>query len=379
MNKAISDLVRISNAAGKNPSFVQGGGGNTSIKTDDGKFMYIKASGTALKDMDPKKGWRRMKLASVIALLQDGSLAKLPVHIREPEVVNRLLLACDDNISDRSRPSVEAHLHAYLDKCVIHIHPNAVGAYVNAKDGKAKLEKLFKDLRKPFLWVPCADPGYMVAKKITALTAKYQDQHGVKPRILFLEKHGLIISTSSPNSSLQLTRKVVKKCNDRLKQPPALKAKPIDNAKIQQAALCLRKGIYDACGNYESVSYFTNDTIASFLRKKDCQRLLRGVLTPQELIYSNGPPLWLEKPDAKKITARIRSLIDKGQKTPVAFLVKGMGLFATGKKKMAITVRDIVTSSLFIRTNADRMGGIATLNKRQRDFINLCELGAVQA
>jgi len=89
--------------------------------------------------------------------------------------------------------------------------------------------------------------------------------------------------------------------------------------------------------------------------------------------------LWLEKPDAKKITARIRSLIDKGQKTPVAFLVKGMGLFATGKKKMAITVRDIVTSSLFIRTNADRMGGIATLNKRQRDFINLCELGAVQA
>jgi len=52
MNKSLTDLVRISNAAGKDPSFVQGGGGNTSIKTDDGKFMYIKASGTALKEMN---------------------------------------------------------------------------------------------------------------------------------------------------------------------------------------------------------------------------------------------------------------------------------------------------------------------------------------
>ena len=28
-----------------------GGGGNTSVKTEDGRYMYIKASGTALKDM----------------------------------------------------------------------------------------------------------------------------------------------------------------------------------------------------------------------------------------------------------------------------------------------------------------------------------------
>lgn len=373
MNKSLADLVRISNAAGKDPSFVQGGGGNTSIKTDDGKFMYIKASGTALKEMNSKKGWRRMKLASVISLMQDDSLAKLPVHTREPEVVNRLLLACDDNVTDGSRPSVEAHLHAYLGKCVIHIHPSAVGAYVNAKDGQAKLERLFKDFKKPFLWVPCVDPGYMVAKKIIALTDKYKEQYNAIPQVIFLEKHGLFISAKTPNSSLQLTRKVVKKCSDSLKHPSALKAKPVDNARIQQAALCIRKAYYDACGEYGSVSYFTNDMIASFLRRKDCKRLLRGVLTPDELVYSNGPALWVEKPDARKITAKIHSFIDKGQKPPVAFLVKGLGLFAAGKKKIAITVRDIVTSSLFIRTNADRLGGIAVLNKRQQDFINKWE------
>jgi NAD(P)-dependent dehydrogenase (short-subunit alcohol dehydrogenase family) len=57
----------------------------------------------------------------------------------------------------------------------------------------------------------------------------------------------------------------------------------------------------------------------------------------------------------------------------VAFLVKGVGLFVAGKKKIAQTVRDIVAYSAFIRCNAERMGGISSLNKRQRNFINRWE------
>ena len=62
MDKALSDLIKISGTTGSNPSLVLGGGGNTSVKTSDGKYMYIKASGTALKDMDKLKGWRRLKI-----------------------------------------------------------------------------------------------------------------------------------------------------------------------------------------------------------------------------------------------------------------------------------------------------------------------------
>ena len=109
--------------------------------------------------MSPSKGWRRIELAPIFDMMKDKELPKLPADIREPEVVNRLLAACDDTVTNGSRPSVEAHLHAFLGKCVIHLHPSAVGAYVNAKNGKAKLERLFKDMKKPFLWVPCADPG----------------------------------------------------------------------------------------------------------------------------------------------------------------------------------------------------------------------------
>ena len=52
MDEALRDLITISRAVGGDPSLVQGGGGNTSVKTAGGRFMYVKASGTALKDMD---------------------------------------------------------------------------------------------------------------------------------------------------------------------------------------------------------------------------------------------------------------------------------------------------------------------------------------
>ncbi len=106
MDKALEELIRISNETGADPTLVQGGGGNTSVKTADGKYMYIKASGTALKDMNAKQGWRRLRLDPARSVVKDKSLAKMEPQRREPEVVNRLLLACDDKIKTIARPSV---------------------------------------------------------------------------------------------------------------------------------------------------------------------------------------------------------------------------------------------------------------------------------
>ena len=52
MDNALSVLIKISNETGKDPAFTQAAGGNTSVKTGDGKYMFIKASGTALKNMN---------------------------------------------------------------------------------------------------------------------------------------------------------------------------------------------------------------------------------------------------------------------------------------------------------------------------------------
>jgi len=374
MNKTLLQLIRISNTVGKDTSLIQGGGGNTSVKTRDGRYMYIKASGTALKDMNEQNGWRRLRLDSVLSIIKDDSIAQLDTYTRETEVVNRLFLACDDKITGRARPSVEAHLHALLDRCVIHLHPAAVLAYACAKNGRAKLEKLFKNQKPPPLWVTYADPGFMLAKKITGLVDDYQNRFAAKPAILFLQKHGLLISADGPDTALQLLRQVINCCSSKLKPLKVGKTKPVTQAAIADTKLCIQRAFFDATGRHTAIRYFCDDAIAAFWRKKDAQKMLsKAALTPDELLYANGPAMWVSRCDSKKITAALTSQIKKGGKPSAAFLVKGVGLFVAATEKIAATVRDIVESSFFIRTNALRLGGIVALNKAQRDFINRWE------
>jgi rhamnose utilization protein RhaD (predicted bifunctional aldolase and dehydrogenase) len=370
MNKALADLIRISNETGVDPTLVQGGGGNTSVKTADGKYMYIKASGTALKDMNQKQGWRRMRLDPVLAILKDKSLPKLNASTREPRVVNMLLDACDDNIKTIARPSVEAHLHACLNTCVIHLHPSAAGAYHNAKNGWVKLQRMFRDESPPLLWVPYTDPGYMLANRIARLVKSYQDKYGKTPSILFLEKHGLFITSKTASGALRLVRSVMKRCNSKLKQPKPGSAKAIEREKISDFKLCIERACSKALRKRQQIWYYHNDAIADFLNNKYAKKMLSGSLTPDELVYANGAAMWVEKCDSKSIAGRLKQQIQKGKKPAAAFLVKDVGLFVAGTEKIAPTVRDIVLYSIFIRTNAQRMGGILTLNKRQEDFIN---------
>jgi len=371
MDKALAALIRISNATGNDATLVQGGGGNTSVKTDDGKYMFIKASGTALKDMDEKNGWRRLRLDLVRSIIDDPQVTCLPTQRREVEVVNRLLLTCDDDIEVEARPSVEAHLHAFLDSYVIHLHPNAVGAYVCAKNGRALLEKLFEDEKYPPLWVGYTDPGYMLAKRIAKLVANYQQRFGQKPAILFLEKHGLFVTAPSANSALTLVRKVIKRCNSMLKQPTAGKLKPADNQLVNDIKLCFRRAFFNATGCYMPVTYFYDQEIAAFLGQKNARKLLASsTLTPDELVYANGTAVWVEKCDAEKIEKHLVRQINRAEKPSAAFLVRGVGLFAVSEKKVARVVRDITATSFFVRSNAAGMGGIASLNKRQQQFIN---------
>jgi len=276
---------------------------------------------------------------------------------------------------------VEAHLHGFLGKCVIHLHPSAVGAYVNAKKGKAELEKLFKGESLPPLWVPYTDPGFTLAKKISEAVVHYQKQFGKKSEILFLAKHGLFISAGSPDAALRLVRNVIERCNSKLRQPRAGKIKSVDQEKINDVKRCIREAFFEATGEQATISYFYDDEIAAFMAQRDAEEMLSsGVLTPDELVYSNGPAMWVGTPvdriERANIAKRLTQQIKKGEKHSVAFLVKNVGLFAAGKKKIAQTVRDIVAYSAFIRTNARRMGGICSLNTRERDFINRWEAEA---
>ena len=226
MNKPLAELVKISKVVGKDDSLVLGKFGNTSMKTADGRYMYIKASGTALKDMSERLGWRRLKVEPVLTILKDKSIAVMSGDKREKKVTDALLFACDDDARPDIKPSIESCFHSLLDRCVIHLHPAAVLAYACAKNGQAELKKLFKDEKFPPMWVPYVGLGYMLAKKIEKLAANYKKKRGKGPAVMFLQNHGLLVTAKSPNIALRLVRKVVNTCDSNLRRRQKTKPAP---------------------------------------------------------------------------------------------------------------------------------------------------------
>ncbi len=376
MDKALSELIKISNKVGSDVTLVQGGGGNTSVKTDDGKYMFIKASGTTLKDMDATKGWRRVDIEQLTKQLADEILSVCDVDTREREVVNRLALSCDDENPSEIRPSVEAPLHALLEKYVIHLHPSSVGSWVNAKDGKKIIELLAQKADINALWVPYCDPGYILSVKTGELIAKYEAQNGVKPSVIMLDKHGVFIAAANAKEALELVDKVIGVCSEGLKTPPKATIKITDD-QVLETKLSIRKAYFDATGDSEPVIHFADAQIAGYCSYKNTAQLLRAAaLTPDELVYSNGAPLWLTNAKPEAITKKILAAKAKGGKAPVAFLVANQGLFVAAGSKRAAVIRDIVASSLFIRFNAIQRGGIRALTASQQSFINNWEAEA---
>jgi len=372
MDKALADLIRISNVTGKDPGLVLGGGGNTSVKTGDGRYMYIKASGTALKDMNRERGWRRLRIEPVLTIIKDKSLMKLDQIARENVVVSRLLEACADDCAGGARPSVESHLHALLKSHVIHLHPLVVSAYVNARNGEAELQKLFAREKRPPLWVPYANPGYMLARKIATLVEDYQQQHGRKPQILFLAKHGVFVTADSAGGALRLVRKVITLCESKVNPIKARAAKSPVPADITAAKLAVRKAVFEVTGQYLPVSHFpATNSVAAFMAHSEARALLLSPpLHPEEMVYANGPALWCDDSRCEGIRRKLQARLRKAVKAPSAFLIKGLGLFVATDKALAPLVAEMEDGSVTVRMHARRFGGVIGLNKREQEFIN---------
>ena len=370
MDQALADLIEISQAVGRDTALVQGGGGNTSVKTADGVYMYIKASGTAIKDISEERGWRRLRVASVCGIIQDRALAGLGETDRENEIANRLRLCCEDDVASDARPSVEAHLHAALGRCVVHLHPVAVGAYVCAKNGRAELERLFAHDKLPPFWVPAADPGYMLALTVCRLVDAYQRERGQLPSALFLEKHGLFVTADSAGEVLRRVKEAIRICTGNLPRLAAPRMPKPAREDVVSAALAIRKAVWQATGKHLCVKRFLDGDIASFMARLDAKGLASSAaLTPDELVYANGSPLWLDKCDSPTVQGRLEKLVQKGEKPAASFLARGLGLFVAGNAGALESIKDVAAASLQIRGYAASLGGPNPLSKRQREFI----------
>jgi len=183
--KDLNDLVYISRHIGSEPSFVQGGGGNTSVKSNDNK-MAIKASGARLKDMSLSSGYSIVNYSKINNFIQ--TLLK-----SEYDYSGKV-----NGFSDTSfaRPSIETGFHSILGKFVIHTHSVYVNTLTCSKEGKNILDSLFPE----YYWADYATPGLDLMMEIKNIIPFPAPKIGA----LFLQNHGVIVWADDAKTALKI-------------------------------------------------------------------------------------------------------------------------------------------------------------------------------
>jgi len=369
MNRALADLIAISKHVGTDSMLVGVGGGNTSVKSDDGRHMYIKASGAHIRDVAEDRGWRRLNLEAVRSILSDPWIAQLPEEKRQASVAARLQVACEDEV-EGGRPSTESPFHALLGRCVAHLHPPAALAYVCAKNGREEVERILGGDELPPLWVPYTNPGYSLARRMARLMARYEREHGTQPAVVFLEKHGLLVSAEETDVLLAEVARVVRAVARPLARSPAAPPRKPAKEAVSRAKLALRRGLFEATGERVCVRHHLDRQIAGLLDGGEAKTVAsQPALTPDEIVYANGALAWLEKTDMAHVAGLLRRRIAAEGMAPAAFLVSGLGVFAAGGERALGSILDMARSALLIKWQAARLGGANPLGKAQRRFI----------
>jgi rhamnose utilization protein RhaD (predicted bifunctional aldolase and dehydrogenase) len=200
-------LINISKYAGERFDLVQAGGGNSSVKFSSGE-MIIKASGFLLSEVNTKCGYSKVSTDKIANIVKNREIINSKDK-REREAITSNLVK-EATIDKENRPSIETLLHSLLLKCTLHTHPIVVNMILIREDWKSILNDIFKT--EKFIMVEYETPGIELA---LALNNKLQEFKTI-PNIIFLQNHGLIITSNSKHETKQLTEYVLKKIENYL-------------------------------------------------------------------------------------------------------------------------------------------------------------------
>ncbi|MEY8252205.1 MAG: class II aldolase/adducin family protein [Colwellia sp.] len=195
-------LQDISFFAGNRFDLVQAGGGNTSAKTGDNN-MLVKASGINLSQVTTTSGYVPVDFLAIRHFLANFDFSKLDKKQREV-AANKAMQ--DSKLVDLGKPSIETFLHALLATYTLHTHPVSVNILAAKKSWKEGLLGVWPDA----ICVPYHTPGIDLALAMASEMNAYVARNGHFPKVVFLQNHGLIISSSDPQEVMALTDEVTR-------------------------------------------------------------------------------------------------------------------------------------------------------------------------
>jgi len=373
----VRDLVALSRAVGADERLVQGGGGNTSVKSADGRLVYVKASGTPLKRMSARRGLRALRLQAVRDLLEDGEVSRLAPVRRDAVVRRRLLAACVDERP--GHPSVETLLHAFLGRYVVHVHPAATNGLLCAREGRVALEDLFGG-EAPVLYVGWRIPGMPLARGVWRAVRRFEREHGASPALIFLQNHGLFASADSPGRAVAAVRRVEAKVRalwrTRCRAAAATGHREAPPGVVRGMRRVLRQVWADWLPGDLLVGFVARGPSRELAGRPDAADLLRaGALTPDQLAYAHGAPLWVDPGQGlervrRALVRRIEARMRHQAGPPRAVVARDMGLFVVEQSRRPLEMaRAISAASLESLLVAADFGGPRGIGRKAAAYI----------
>ena len=201
-SKALQEFSRLSRDVGARRDYVQGGGGNTSVKLDD-HLMAVKASGFCLGDVLPDQAYAVMDYAAIRAFYREHEERDFEDPEKAGSQQAKTSTVAVEGMA-ALRPSVEAGFHSLLGKFVIHSH----SVYTNLACCAVEMQQILNAALADadFSWgvVPYIDPGARLSFAIRDEMDRVERATGRVPSVLFMQNHGLIVHGETADAALAL-------------------------------------------------------------------------------------------------------------------------------------------------------------------------------
>lgn len=342
-------FLEMSRLAGQRSDYVQGGGGNTSVKLDD-RLMAIKASGYRLNQMRPDDAYAVLDYQAIRQFFTQHQ----PDELADVEASGSAFVR--QTVQDvrglpRLRPSVEAGFHAVLDRYVLHTHAVYANLAACSVQGQQIAEKVLADHPAGFVWIPYLDPGSRLTFAINRAITETEARTGHRPQILLMQNHGLIITADDAERCTQLHEDV----NQRLAAAFGTQADVWPDVRV-------------CPGRYGDETCFYSDT--QWLRERlasgdwTLEQLTEQALYPDQLVYLAGPLAVMkatrDEADAAEVSLTAAATI---------LSVDGSICYRCGQVE-AETIEQTLTAVLFIEQIIQTAGySVQTMDEAGQAFI----------
>lgn len=357
----LGQLVYLSRLIGQDPSLVQPGGGNTSLKLEERdpfgqpvQALVVKGSGTDLRTIGPQ-GFTHLYLDRLAHLRRRAAMTD--------EEMMGLMRACMLYPDRDPLPSVETPLHSLLPfRFIAHTHDVATLSLTDTPQAREVIERLYG---RELAFLEYVRPGFPLARRLAERYGQGPPQGAIG---LVLEKHGLVVWGETARECYLNLCSAIDRAEAFLAEGRVGKRvfgpevrPPLGEGRRRALAAALMPVIRGELSRQQRVVLHFDDS-PEVLAAIGAQRFplvaAVGVATPEHILRSGRRPLVLEvdpaqeegalKGRAREAIRRFRSQYEEyvraqGGSRPIAdylkvVLIPGVGMICAGKDRCSALV-----------------------------------------